>query len=438
MTVIPLPGVGAPGGSEIYRISADGTPTRFWTSREDLIYALAFDSRQRLLAGTGNRGHIYAITGEDEYSDLVKAGASQITCFAAAPGGGLLASSSNLGKVFLLASTPEAEGSYESDVLDARIFSRWGRADLRSTGNVELFIRSGNVDNPDRNWSPWQKIDQAKGAEISAPPARFIQWKAILHAGAVTPRVESVTVNYLPRNVAPDFDDVTVQAGIRYQSLPKVTMPDTPNTSSGTPQPRFDIPPPLLRDRDGIGVKWAVHDDNDDQMVYSLYYRGEGESRWLLLKDNISDKFYSFDAALLPDGAYKVKVVASDAPSHSPEQALTAEKESARFEDDTTAPQISGLAAAMEGNRLHVSFQASDNFSPIKRAEYSIDAADWQFIDPVGQLSDSKAESYDFFVPVQPPAGALTKSAEAEHIVVVRVYDRYDNMNSAKAVVRGR
>ena len=204
MTVIPLPGVGAPGGSEIYRISADGTPTRFWTSREDLIYALAFDSRQHLLAGTGNRGHIYAITGEDEYSDLVKAGASQITCFAAAPGGGLLASSSNLGKIFLLASTPEAEGSYESDVLDARIFSRWGRADLRSTGNVELFIRSGNVDNPDRNWSPWQKIDQAKGAEISAPPARFIQWKAILHAGAVTPRVESVTVNYLPRNVAPE------------------------------------------------------------------------------------------------------------------------------------------------------------------------------------------------------------------------------------------
>jgi hypothetical protein len=133
-----------------------------------------------------------------------------------------------------------------------------------------------------------------------------------------------------------------------------------------------------------------------------------------------------------------VKVVASDAPSHSPEQALTAEKESARFEDDTTAPQISGLAAAMEGNRLHVSFQATDNFSPIKRAEYSIDAADWQFIEPVGQLSDSKAESYDFFVPVQPPAGALTKSAEAEHIVVVRVYDRYDNMNSAKAVVRGR
>ena len=82
-------------------------------------------------------------------------------------------------------------------------------------------------------------------------------------------------------------------------------------------------PPPATRD--SIGVKWTVHDDNDDQMVYSVYYRGDGETRWLLLKDDLTDKFYSFDASLLPDGGYTVKVVASDAPSHSPGQALTAE-----------------------------------------------------------------------------------------------------------------
>ena len=92
-------------------------------------------------------------------------------------------------------------------------------------------------------------------------------------------------------------------------------------------------------------MKWSVHDDNDDQMVYSVYYRGDGDTRWLLLKDNLTDKFYSFDASLLPDGGYTVKVVASDAPSHSPEQALTAEKESLRFEVDTTPPQIESLAA---------------------------------------------------------------------------------------------
>ena len=39
----PSPGSGATGGSEIYRIAVDGSPTQIWNSREDLIYALAFD-----------------------------------------------------------------------------------------------------------------------------------------------------------------------------------------------------------------------------------------------------------------------------------------------------------------------------------------------------------------------------------------------------------
>ena len=209
----PIPGSGAAGGSEIYRIAPDGSPSRVWTSREDIVYALAFDQRGRLLAGTGNRGHVFAITGDDEFTDLLKASATQVTAFANAPQGGLYASTSNLGKVFLLSATPESEGSYESDVFDAHIFSRWGRAEFRGAGNVELFARSGNVDNPDRNWSPWEKIDLRKDGAVSVPPARFIQWKAVLRSGDPAPRLESVTLNYLPKNVAPDFDDVTVQAG---------------------------------------------------------------------------------------------------------------------------------------------------------------------------------------------------------------------------------
>ena len=99
---------------------------------------------------------------DDEFTDLLKASATQVTAFANAPQGGLYASTSNLGKVFLLSATPESEGSYESDVFDAHNFSRWGRAEFRGSGNVELFARSGNVDNPDRNWSPWEKIDLRK------------------------------------------------------------------------------------------------------------------------------------------------------------------------------------------------------------------------------------------------------------------------------------
>ena len=415
---------GVPGGSEIYKIAVDGSPARLWSSRDDLVYSLAFDQNGHLLAGTGNRGQIFEVSGREEYTDLIRAGANQVTAFTKAPNGGLYASTSNLGKLFLLSNAPDSEGSYESDVFDARVFSKWGRAEFRGRGNVELFARSGNVDNPDRNWSAWKRVEIQKDAAVTAPPARFIQWKAILRPGEVAPRVESVALNYLPKNVAPEFDDVTVTPGMRYQSVPR-----PPNTESSQ---RFDAPPSSIRDRQSVGVKWTVRDENDDQLVYSVYYRGDAQNRWLLLKGNLTDKFYSFDASLLPDGGYTVKVIASDAPSHSPEEALASEKESDRFEVDTTPPLIQELKASVQGSKVHVQFRATDSFSPIKRAEFSLDAGDWHFVEPVGQLSDSKSESYDFSLPLGADA------ASQEHVVVVRAYDRYDNMNSAKTIMPGK
>jgi sugar lactone lactonase YvrE len=422
------------GGSEIYRIAPDGAPARIWSSRDDLVYALAFSADGGLLAGTGNGGHIYQIRGEDQFTDLLKASASQVTAFAHAADGGLYASTSNLAKIFRLGAGPDGEGTYQSDVFDAHIFSRWGRAEFRGNGKVELFARSGNVDNPDRNWSPWQKIDWLKGAQIVAPPARFIQWKAVLRASNPGPRVDSVTINYLSKNVAPVFDDVTVQQGVRYQPIPKSIGDSGGNITGGT---RIETPPVPIHDRESIGVKFSVHDDNDDEMVYSVYYRGEGEIHWLLLKDNLTDKFYSFDSSLLPDGAYVIKIVASDAPSHSPGQSLIAQKESARFEVDTTPPRIEDLKASVEGAQIHVTLRATDGFSPIARAEYSIDASDWQFVEPVSQISDSKTERYDFHAALATDP-QNPKNIFGEHVVVVRVYDRYDNMGSAKTVIGGK
>jgi sugar lactone lactonase YvrE len=439
----PAPGLGATGGSEVYRIAPDGSPLRIWTSANDLVYALAFDERGNLLAGTGNRGHIFSITGQDEFIDLIKAGATQVTAFAKAAGGGLYASTSNLGKVFLIGPALTSEGTYDSDIFDAHIFSRWGRSQFRGVGNVQLFARSGNVDNPDRNWSSWQPVDFSKDAALNVPSARFIQWRAVLRAGNPAPRVDSVVINYLPKNVAPQIDDVTMLVGMRYPQVLKPVNVD----------PAITMPPPApMRDHDAISVKWSAHDDNDDQLAYSIYYRGDGESRWLLLKEGISEKFYSFDAGLLPDGGYIIKVVASDAPSHSPGDALTSDKESGRFEVDTTPPQIESLTAAMQGGQIHVTFHATDTFSPIKRAEYSVDAGDWQFIEPVDQISDNKAENYRFQIKLpdsdgdsvlQQASSGTRKSANSgaddpEHVVVVRAYDRFDNMGTAKVLVRGR
>ncbi len=446
---VPFPGLGAAGGSEVYRVAPDGAPQKIWGSREDIVYALAFDGNHRLIAGTGNRGHVYEIYGDGDFSDLFKASASQVTALAKAPNGALYAATSNLGKLFLLGPHPAEDGTYESDVFDSHIFSRWGHVEQRTTGAVEVYTRSGNVEDPENSWSAWKRVD-ANGA-VDAPAARFLQWKAVLKPGSPAPRLDSVLVNFLSRNVAPEVGDVSVQVGVRYQVPAKSLTPEITLTSSGSgpSQPRFEPPVPTARDRSSIGVKWSAHDDNDDQLTYTLYYRGDGESRWLKLADDVAEKFYSFDASLLPDGGYVVKVVASDAPSHSPGEALTGDDESTRFEVDTTPPRIENLAAAVEGGQMHITFRAADNDSAIKRAEYSVDAGDWQYVEPVGQLSDSKTESYDFRVNVpaeeRPGRGSTQKSAKKsatedpiDHVVVVRVYDRYDNLTSAKTVVRGR
>jgi hypothetical protein len=446
---VPLAGAVNLGGSDVYLIAPDGSPRKLWSSREDVVYALSFDSAGRLVAGTGNKGRIFAIEKNGEFSDLLKASASQVTAFSRAPGG-LYCSSSNLGKVFLMSSAPESEGTFESDVYDARIFSRWGRAEVRGRGNFEIFARSGNVDNPDRNWSPWARVD-LRDPRVEAPAARFLQWRVVLKPSNPSTSVDDVAINYLPKNVAPVVEEVVVQPGARIQSQAR---PQDNNVAvsfgpAALAPPHVDLPVNATRDRGYVAVRWNAHDDNDDTLIYSVFYRGDNQNEWTLLKSGIGDKFYSFDSGLLPDGGYTVKVVASDAPSHTPEEALSGERASPRFEVDNTPPRIENLSARRDGQQIHVTFHASDDFSPIRRAEYSVDAGDWQYVEPVGQLSDSKSQNYDFTVLLPPPQpapeakeeqkrgrGSAASAPRTEHVVVVRVFDRYDNVATAKSVVR--
>lgn len=462
-TSIPPTMSPAPTGSEVYSIAPDGSPKRIWTSRDEVVYSLGFDARGHLLAGTGNKGRIYLIDREQRFTDLVKASATQVSGFAAAPGGGVYVSTSNLGKLFLLDKTPNAEGSYVSDIYDAHIFSRWGRAEVRAEGEYELWARSGNVDNPDRNWSPWERVDVAKGSALAVPAARFLQWKVMLHPGTPSPVVHSVRINYLPKNVAPVIEDVQVLVGGE-STVARSAPPSSPTSSSM-------ISSSILRgdtaasppERGQVTVRWNAHDDNDDRLVFSIYYRGDGETRWKLLRSRVTARSYTFEGGLLPDGGYTIKVVASDAPSHSPDEALTDESESQHFEVDTTPPRIDDLHAAVEHGYLHVTFRASELFAPIKRAEYSVDAGEWQYVEPVGALSDAQLENYDFSAPLPPVRSAAVPSPAAppqsdakrgkapaegpspdasplslEHLVVVRVWDRFNNMASAKVVVHAQ
>ena len=427
-----------PEGTEIYALKEGQAPRKIWTAKDDIVYALAAQ-KDGLLALSGNRGHIFRIQDNGDYSDVAHLDAQQGLCLARGADEELLIGTGNTGKLFRLGATEKHE--YASDVLDAGALARYGRVEIEpGSSGYTLWTRSGNVEQPVRGWSDWEPV---KDGAVASPAGRFLQWKAVLDKGG---RIGGVGVNFLPVNAAPEVDEIVVAPGARLnpQSQPpspqtvNITLPSANQANAATFDATSTAPLQAAKDKTGITVRWAAHDDNGDDLTYALYLRGDGEHVWRLLKDDIAEKAYSFDATQVPDGGYQIKVVASDAPSHSPGEALTGDKISDRFEVDTTPPTVTALQAA-EGvgscagsdctKEVKATFDAEDATSPIAHAEYSLDAGPWKFVAPVGEISDSKREHYELHLPA-----SLFKDKAGEHLLTVRVYDRYENVAAAKTV----
>jgi hypothetical protein len=255
-----------------------------------------------------------------------------------------------------------------------------------------------------------------------------------------------VNVAYLPRNVAPVIDGIVVQEpGTRVQGAnliqpgqqPSANLKMPPSFSSGIviapgPQARFEQPPQGFMQKGYFSVLWGAHDDNDDELRFAVFYHGENETQWKLMKDKLDQKFYSWDATSLPDGAYYLKIVASDSVANPPEVALNSERESERFVVDNTPPEVKvqGVisdSASAAGRVTRIQFTARDATSNIDRAQYSIDGGDWIPIAPAGNISDAPEEHYEV---------KLSALTPGEHSVAFRAYDRFDNVGSVKTTIQ--
>lgn len=436
--------VGVRGGSEVYRIEPGGYPRRIWSSARDVVYALALDAQGRVLLGCGNRGNIYRVESPTLYTSVLTVPATQITAFETGPGGRLYAATGNVGKVYEIDAGLEAQGTIESDVFDAGLFSQWGRlsfeANLRG-GGISLETRSGNLDQPQKNWSPWSAaITTPKGSRITSPSARFVQWKATLTAaGNLSPELNSVSVAYLPQNAEPHIDRIeitpanykfpapTSSSASQNLSLPGLgSGPEPAGTAAVSAETPVTNTPAMLPAKGYLGVRWTAADPNGDSLIYKIEIRGAKETQWKLLKDRVTEKYYSWDSTAFPDGEYRVRITASDAPSNPPAQTLTGSLESDPFTIDNTPPQITGLTATRAGGKLEVRWHAADALNDISGAEYSLDGGDWTVVAPAGGLSDSPELDYQLTLDATP----------GEHTVAVRVTDDYENQSADKVVVR--
>ena len=430
----------------IFRIRPDGLWDTVWEAGDDWPFDVLIDSDGSLLVGTGKEGKIFRLSGNPARATLLaRAAARQVTALVRDSGGRIVAATSNPGKVFALSSGRASTGSYESDVRDAGTVATWGAIRWRATaaaGEVEIATRSGNTATPDETWSAWSKpYALATGDKITSPNARYIQFKAVLKQSAV---LTSVTTAYLPRNLRPEVTSITVHpAGTVFQrpfstgeleiagfeeNTSDGRSPQQQNQTAGSSSSSSSSSSPALgRKVYQKGLQtfvWKADDDNDDRLQYVVFYRREGETAWKPLKRGLWDAILVWDTTSVPDGTYYVKVAASDAPSNSPETALTGEFESVSFDIDNTPPVIEVQPGAHAAGKPGVKFAVRDEQSAVLRVEYSLDGSRWRVAYPVDGIADSRREDFE-----------VTIDDAAARSVIIRATDAMNNVATAVAAV---
>jgi hypothetical protein len=166
-------------------------------------------------------------------------------------------------------------------------------------------------------------------------------------------------------------------------------------------------------------LSWKVDNEDQDELRYRLQYRLVGTTTWydiLKPKEKLTSTSYSWETADLPEGRYRVRVIASDELANPPGQVKKHTLESDIILVDNTAPVFKGLKAA--GRRVQGT--VIDGVGPIARIEVSVVGSDeWFPFYPKDGIFDEQREEFDADVAsIVPPGPALLS---------VRAYDRANN-----------
>ena len=431
----------------VYRIDPAGGQDLIWEFHDDQPFDLLVEDAGSLLVATGNAGKIYRLAGEPWRAMLLtRFDAQQITAMLGT-GSVRYFATSNPAHVVRVDAGRAADGQYLSEAKDAGTVAAWGtltwQAVQAAADGVQISTRSGNTAVPDDTWSEWAgPYAHADGEAVKSPPARYLQWKAVLRGqatGTDGPALASLNIAYLQRNLRPRVTGITVYPpGIVFQKPYPTGEADIAGLGDVPPEarvPAFSAPlggptqppsagPALGRRMYQKGLQaliWKAEDDNDDRLQYDISYRRAGDVAWKLLRRAVADQIAVWDTMSVPDGTYVVKVTASDSPSNSAGAALVGELVSEAFDVDNGAPSIAVQQIVRDGAGTKVAFEVSDSFSPVATVEFSVDTGRWQTAYPIDGAADSRRERYEIRV-----------DGEAVGRVVIRAADTMNNTGTAR------
>ncbi len=422
-------GSGSPaqaGAGELYRINNDDFVEAVRKFEREMIYAISGGPDGSIVLSTGPQGRIYQYK-DGEISLVANVPEKQVVSIDSNNGTTLI-TTTNAGSVYRLDGTPSNKAEFRSASKDVERFSRFGHYRIDGNhvdgGSLAIAFRTGNTRTPDTTWSPWTLASPLPEGNISAPPGRYIQWKLSMPKPAADIAVDTVTIAFMNRNIAPSIDALQVQDPAvvfitsGYPPSPQVveaTNPDEYGIFTSLDNPREKTPDPGKKVfRKGYRtVTWRAHDDNNDSLRFSVTFRQKGSERWLRLRDNIDETSLNFDTSQLPDGTYELRLIASDA-LENPEMPLTDTKEGVEFTIDNTAPEVNITARGSD-----VIVHVTDKMSPIGRVEYSADAQKWLRLIPIDGIADSPDETY-----------RLPRTGLDGKFVIIRATDAFYNVTT--------
>jgi hypothetical protein len=390
----------ARGKGTLYRFTPDGKPERLYDSDEEHFTSLAIGDDGHPYVGTGAEGRVYTVDDarrvalvadieERQVGALVLAGASRFV-------GG-----SDPAVMHPVRGVGGAEAVWTSKVMDAGLRARFGMMSWESTGPIDVSTRSGNTKEPDDTWSAWSRDSAAPGM-VGSPAGRYFQVRARF-AKDKNAELSAFEVAFVTDNLRATVDEVTARNrreggdDIRTSGGPVTKKPDTK-----------------------LALSWKTDNPDKDELRYRLQYRLVGTGTWydLTKKDEVLTKeSYDWDTSTLPEGRYRVRVVATDELSNPPDLVTRDDAESGIVLVDNTPPRVDGLKAV---NR-RVQGVALDGVGPIQRIEVALAGTDdWVPFFPTDGIFDEAREEFDLDV------SSLATNVPA--LLAVRVFDDANNV----------
>ena len=291
-----------------------GEVDTLWSSTDDTPHALARDGRTASSSATGNKGKLY----RDPRRPHLDAWSAS---FPARAGHGPRCARRRRGRVrrhveprqglsprsgARASAARSCRRSKDTETVSTLGPAPLGGASCPRAPSSQSQTRSGNTETPDATWSDWsRRLHAARTATRSRASARASCRCGPRSSGkdGATPVLDSVIAAYLQRNLRPQVPEVTVHPpGEVFQKPISVTgeieilgldarrgrpsrgpragrAPARHAADRLQPQAVPARPPDLLL---------AGRDPNGDTLVYDVYYRAVGDTRFRLLRKGLT------------------------------------------------------------------------------------------------------------------------------------------------------